>query len=190
MITEADGIIRPGMGTAPAIALYDTKYPHNVGTVVRTASCYGFKQVWFSGKRVMLEVEKTGRLPREERMRGYKDVEIFHGDYFFNAFQGVTPVAIELTPGAEWLDEFVHPENALYVFGPEDGGLPPMVLGLCHRFVRIPTHHCLNLGMAVGTVLYDRHVKRVAQGLEERNELTEDRGFMEPDTMMEEVGVR
>jgi hypothetical protein len=29
----------------------------------------------------------------------------------------------------------------------------------CHRFVRIPTRHCLNLACAVGTVLYDRESK-------------------------------
>jgi tRNA(Leu) C34 or U34 (ribose-2'-O)-methylase TrmL len=29
----------------------------------------------------------------------------------------------------------------------------------CHRFVKIPTKHCLNLANAVATVLYDRHAK-------------------------------
>lgn len=197
-------IIREGVGKPPAIALYDPKYPHNVGGAVRAASCYGIDQVWFSGDRVSLtgkqgeRVRKTSRtlsvkprLPREERMRGYQHVELCHGDYFFDAFaRGVVPVAVELVRGAEALDTFEHPENALYVFGPEDGSLPPSVLGLCHRFVYIPTRHCLNLANAVGTVLYDRHVKRVAAGLEERHELAEERGeWSEPDAMTEEVPV-
>ena len=38
-------------GVAPAIALVNPKYPHNVGAAVRAASCFGIQQVWFSGNR-------------------------------------------------------------------------------------------------------------------------------------------
>jgi hypothetical protein len=58
-----------------------------------------------------------------------------------------------------------HPEDALYVFGPEYGGLPKPVRLLRHRFVVIPTHHCLNLA-AVNVALYDRRLKRTLAGLE------------------------
>jgi tRNA(Leu) C34 or U34 (ribose-2'-O)-methylase TrmL len=61
---------------------------------------------------------------------------------------------------------FEHPGDALYVFGPEDGGLPKAVRLHCHRFVFIPTHHCLNLAAAVNVVLYDRRLKRHLAGLE------------------------
>lgn len=156
-----------------AVGLWNPKYAHNVGGVVRAASCYGVPQVWFSGSRVKDEVEIAERIPREERMRGYNGVSICHSDRFFDEFSGVTPVAIELTPGAENLIEFEHPENALYVFGPEDGSLPRVALGLCHRFVKIPTRHCTNLAAAVYTVLYDRHLKRVWSGLESPYELND-----------------
>jgi hypothetical protein len=36
------------------------------------------------------------RLPREERMRGYRDVEIRHADHFFGAFSDAVPVAREI----------------------------------------------------------------------------------------------
>jgi hypothetical protein len=149
-------------------------------------------QVWFSGERVLLELEENGRIPREERMRGYMHVETYHGNYFFDAFEGtgVTPVAVELTPGSENLIEFEHPEKALYVFGPEDGSLPSVALRHCHRFVKIPTSHCTNLSAAIYTVLYDRHSKRVRAGLETPNDLREERGWEEPDDMLLEVGVR
>ena len=65
------GPIRRGDGIAPAVALVDPKFPHNVGAAVRAASCYGVRQVWFSGDRVQLDGAKRQRLPREERMRGY-----------------------------------------------------------------------------------------------------------------------
>ena len=47
----------------------DPKFPHNVGAAVRAASCYGVRQVWFSGDRERLDGAKRQRLPREERMR-------------------------------------------------------------------------------------------------------------------------
>ena len=184
------GAVRRGDGRAPAVVLVDPKFPHNVGAAVRAASCYGIGQVWFSGDRVQLVGERRFRLPREERMRGYQDVELRHSDQPFDAFDATAvPVAVELRRNAESLIDFVHPERAVYVFGPEDGSLDRAVLGLCHRFVVIPTRHCTNLAAAVYTVLYDRHAKRVRAGLEEANTVV-GRGFNEPDQMAGPVGVR
>jgi len=155
-------------GKAPAIALVDPKYPHNVGAAVRAASCFGIGQVWFSGNRVSLTPHKGYRLPREERMKGYKDVELRQCDKFFDQFEReVTPVAVELRPGAEMLHEFEHPENPLYVFGPEDGSLTKVETRHCHRFLVIPTRHCTNLAAATYLILYDRLVKRHNAGVEE-----------------------
>lgn len=150
-----------------SIALINPKHARNVGAVVRAASCYGADWVLITGDRVALEPHPGYRLPREERMRDYADVDLRRTDRPFDQFdRSVTPVAIELVAGAETLIEFEHPENALYVFGPEDGSLGRSTLGLCHRFVVIPTAHCTNLAAAVYTVLYDRHAKRVRAGLE------------------------
>jgi tRNA C32,U32 (ribose-2'-O)-methylase TrmJ len=46
-----------------------------------------------------------------------------------------------------------------YVFGPEDGSLSGKHLEHCHRFVVIPTRHCVNLSAAVYLILYDRMIK-------------------------------
>jgi tRNA(Leu) C34 or U34 (ribose-2'-O)-methylase TrmL len=152
-------------GRTPAVALIDPKYPHNVGMVVRLASCYGLRQVWFTGERVTLDPARGERLPREERMKGYKDVETIHHEHVFDQFPaGTVPVAVEVRAGSEPLHAFEHPENALYVFGPEDGSIPSALVGHCHRFVVIPTRHCLNLATAVATVLWDRQYKRWLSG--------------------------
>jgi len=155
-------------GRPPAVALIDPKYPHNVGAALRACSCWGFGQLWWTGCRVALDVPHGERLPREERMKGYRSVELTRDDQVFDRFEpgSVTPVAVELRPDAESLVEFEHPTDALYVFGPEDGSLPKSVRLLCHRFVVIPTHHCLNLAAAVNVVLYDRRLKRTLAGLE------------------------
>src|SRR5207247_1378414 len=81
---------------------------------------------------------KGQRLPREERMKGYKEVQMIHYDYFFDRFPAdTTPVAVEVRASAEPLHSFVHPDNALYVFGPEDGSIPKALLSHCHRFLVI-----------------------------------------------------
>lgn len=150
----------PPIGETPAIALIDPKYPHNVGMVVRLASCYGLRQVWFTGDRVSLDAMPGERLPREERMKGYKDVQIVHNERVFERFADAVPVAVEVRAKSEPLHLFEHPENALYVFGPEDGSISKPMLRHCHRFVVIPARHRLNLATAVATVLWDREYKK------------------------------
>ncbi len=147
------------LGRSPAIILIDPKYAHNVGMVVRLASCYGLRQVWFTGERVSLDIAYRRRLPREERMKGYADVEIINYDYPFEQFADAVPVAVEVRKTSEPLHGFEHPPNALYVFGPEDGSVSKPHISHCHRFVVIPTRHALNLATAVATVLWDRQYK-------------------------------
>lgn len=150
----------PKVGVAPAVILINPKYPHNVGTAQRACSCFGIKQLWWTGTRVRMDAEKGQRLPREERMRGYKDVDLIVYDRPIDQFpKGTVPVAIEVRSNSEHLQNFEHPTNAVYVFGPEDGSIPKSIVCLCHRFVIIPTAHCLNLAAAVNVVLYDRMVK-------------------------------
>ena len=152
-----------GIEYAPSIILYNPKYPHNVGAAVRACANFGAKAVLFTGDRVSLEPDKKKgyRLPREERMKDYEKILILNDDYPFNRFtSNIVPVAVEVRENAEPLTYFGHPENAVYVFGPEDGSIPQVMLKHCQRFVVIPSKHCLNLGAAVNVILYDRIAKK------------------------------
>jgi tRNA(Leu) C34 or U34 (ribose-2'-O)-methylase TrmL len=161
-------------GITPAVALINPNFPHNVGAAVRAASCFDVRQVWYTGNRVSMEPPKSadsskkgsGRLPREERMKGFRDVELRQFDYFLDQFPHATPVAVEVRKNSENLITFEHPENPLYIFGPEDGNIPSSILALCHRFVMIPVSHCTNLAAAINLVLYDRRSKLVRDGKE------------------------
>lgn len=160
-----------------AVVLLNPKTPYNVGAVIRACSIFAVPTLRWTGERIG-EAEsrrKAGstahrdRLPREERMKDYSHVD-WRWSPSERCVSGLarsrelTPVAVEVSDSAESLDEFVHPEMALYVFGPEDGSIPKAVRVVCHRFVHIPseTRTPFNLAAAVNIVLYDRYVK--AQG--------------------------
>jgi len=179
--TKMIGKNAPTTGLIPSIVLEDPKYARNVSQIVRLASGYDFKQVFFTGNRVDLEDPsknldgrggnkggKKGkgkaRLPREERMKGYQKVDICHHQRPFDCFKsGVPVIGIELREGAMPLHEFKHPEEAIYVFGPEDGSINRLARH-CHQFVYIPVRHCLNLATAASTILWDRQLQLLQNG--------------------------
>ena len=93
------------IGITPAIGLINPKYTRNIGSTIRIASCYGVKQVWYTGDRIQLDPKE--RLPREERMKGYKDVDFYQYDKFVDLFPaGTTPVAVEVRENSENLFDF------------------------------------------------------------------------------------
>lgn len=152
-----------------AVVLLNPKTPANVGGVLRACSIFGVEELRWTGERVQdgrlpaaPEIAKNKwRLPREERMKAYKHVNWgIEQDAVDNYIdQGLTPVCVEVDPTAELLPHFAHPDNAVYIFGPEDGGVGKGVRHICHRFVTIPSVSCLNLAAAVNVTLYDRLVK-------------------------------
>lgn len=148
------------------VQLIDPKYAHNLGAVVRAISVFGGGRLRWTGGRA--DAGLSRRLPREERLRDYKervDFERSHSDVRpLDQWPSATPVAVEVRDNAEDLVEFEHPMDAVYVFGPEDGSLDRATLTACHRFVTIPTEGCLNLGAAVNVVLYDRFSKTPTKG--------------------------
>ena len=66
--------------------------------------------------------------------------------------------------GGTPLDEFEHPENAVYLLGSEDNGIPPRVLEACGACVALSAERyaSYNVAMAGSIVLYDRLAKRRA----------------------------
>lgn len=184
---ETIDAVRTDMGIAPAIVGVNTKYGHNAASMLRLCSAYDIRQLWLTGDRWADGWDR--RMPREERMKAYGDVQVYRCDDPLRAFgPGVTPVAVEVMASAIPLPLFEHPENPVYVFGPEDGGLPDWARRNCHQHVIIPTDHCLNLATAVATVLYDRKQKRQLAGLEpirpSNATLREHRGFIDSDEVL------
>jgi tRNA(Leu) C34 or U34 (ribose-2'-O)-methylase TrmL len=154
-----------------AVVLMNPKFTHNVGAAIRACSVFDVDALRWTGSRVHEALdEKGGRIPREERMRDYASVEwewhpSSHDVLDDFVVMGLTPVALEVTDNAIDLPFFEHPDEAVYVFGPEDGGLDRGIKTACHRFVTIPSKHCLNLGAAINVTLYARRAQAMARAM-------------------------
>ncbi|MHA2740771.1 RNA methyltransferase [Vibrio harveyi] len=145
------------MTTKPTaiIGLYNPKSPTNVGAVLRAAGCYDAEQVRYNGTRYSRAVKfQTDTQNSQERIQ-LVEME----DLTANVADDVEIVCVELVVGATALPHFTHPDNAIYVFGPEDGSLPQEMVDKAHHVVYVPTHGCMNLAATVNVVLYDRMAK-------------------------------
>ncbi|MDO7640998.1 RNA methyltransferase [Reinekea sp.] len=137
------------------VALTNPKSPTNVGSVLRAAGCFGVDEVLYSGTRYdMAKKFQTDTKDMHNR------IPLTHVEDFFSAPSApLTRVCVDLIEGATALSDFVHPERALYIFGPEDGSLSQAVIDQADAVVYIPTIGCLNLAATVNIVLYDRAAK-------------------------------
>jgi len=71
--------------------------------------------------------------------------------------EGITRVAIEVTPDAVPLHEFTWPKPVAIVFGNEVAGVNERVISHCDAVVKIPMHghkNSMNVATAFGIVLY------------------------------------
>lgn len=136
-----------------AIGLHSPKSAINVGSALRAAGCYGVSLVIATGIRYRRAPTDTQAAYRHMPLIQCTDL---HAAIPFDC----VPVAIELADGALPLPDYVHPERAFYVFGPEDGTLGAPTLSWCRDVVYVPTNYCMNLAATVNVVLYDRMAKQ------------------------------
>lgn len=146
------------------IGLVNPKSPANVGMVMRAAGCYEATTVFYSGVRF----ERAQKFATDTKDAGRKIALVGVENLLDDIPQNATLVAIELIEGAIPLMDFVHPDNAYYIFGPEDGSIKKELLDHCQHVVYIPTIGCMNLAATVHVVLYDRMAKSSRDVIEQR----------------------
>jgi len=135
------------------IGLSNPKRDSNVGGVMRAAHVYGAAGIVIAGLRYKNQ--------RTDTTKAYKHIPVFERDDLMSIVPyGCVPVAIEIHPDARNLINYVHPETAYYIFGPEDGSLGDGIISQCRDVVYVPTKYCMNLASTVNVVLYDRMAKR------------------------------
>lgn len=144
-----------------SIGLIDPKSPSNVGAVMRAAGCYQVNEVRYTGGRY----DRAARFHTDTKNVSLSIPLTGVTDLLGDLPDGASVVCVELVEGATALPLFVHPDNALYVFGPEDGSLDQALVDHADAVVYVPTVGCMNLAATVNVVLYDRLAKSArAQG--------------------------
>lgn len=158
-----DGLEFAGLFPAPGhdmvlIGLLDPKSPTNVGAVMRAAGCYQVDAVRYCGDRfdraARYQTDTKGMLGRIPLVRSDDLLDGLPAD--------MKVVCVELAEGATPLPGFVHPDHAIYLFGPEDGSLPQSLIDRADHVVYVPTTTCMNLAASVNVLLYDRLAKTPA----------------------------
>lgn len=134
------------------VGLYAPSKEANIGGAIRAAGVYGANFVMLQGVRYSRMVTDTQHATRH--------MPLFEVESLIDALPiDCARVAVEIVEGAHPLPAFVHPERALYIFGPEKGSIPDDILAKCKYKVFIPTLDCMNLAATVNVVLYDRMAK-------------------------------
>lgn len=137
------------------IGLSNPKSPTNVGSVLRAAGCFNASEILYTGERYNYAAAfctDTQNLVSSIPLTGVNCL-------IESAPPGAKVVVVELVENACSLPDFEHPQNAFYIFGPEDGSVKQKVVNQADSVVYIPTKGCLNLAATVNIVLYDRLAK-------------------------------
>lgn len=134
------------------IGLFHPQNIINVGGVLRAAGCFGASFVAVSGLKYRQAVSDT--------MKAHQQLPLFSCDNLKDIIPfDCIPVAVDLIEGATPLQDYVHPKNAFYIFGPENGTLGKSITDFCRDKIYIPMNGCINLAACVNVVLYDRMSK-------------------------------
>jgi tRNA(Leu) C34 or U34 (ribose-2'-O)-methylase TrmL len=137
------------------IGLINPKSASNVAVILRAAGCYGAKAIYYTGKRY-----EYARAFNEDTKNVHQSVPTIAVDDLLNAIPAdAKSVVIELVEGAVPLPEFSHPNQAFYIFGPEDGTVSQSIIDAADHVVYVPTNNSMNLAATANVVLYDRMAK-------------------------------
>ncbi len=138
-----------------SIGLSNPKSPTNVGAVMRAAGCFQVDAVFYTGTRY----DRAAKFKTDTKNTRHT-LPLMNVAQLAESIPADTKlVCIELAEGATPLPEYRHPDNACYIFGPEDGTLDQALIDSADAVVYIPTTGCLNLAASVNIVLYDRTAK-------------------------------
>lgn len=138
-----------------SIGLINPKSAVNVASILRACGCFGASSVFYTGERFNHAQKFNADTQKMRRVIPTVGTD----DLLAMKAKGAVSIVVELVEGAIPLPEFEHPENAFYIFGPEDGTVPASVVEQCDQVVYIPTTNSLNLAATANVVLYDRLAK-------------------------------
>ena len=138
-----------------SIGLINPKSPTNVGAVMRAAGCFRVGSVFYTGERYVRAARFSTDTKNASRKIPLTGVTSLLDCLPANAQM----VCVEFVEGAISLPGYRHPDNAFYIFGPEDSTIDQAIIDRADAVVYVPTIGCMNLAASVNVVLYDRMAK-------------------------------
>lgn len=144
-----------------AILILDNiRSAHNVGSIFRTADCFGIKEIYLCGI--------TSPIDHREVQKTALGAEISVPSTYFNstidAIERIkdthTIIALEQTKNSILLTEYIFDKSKKYAFilGNEVEGVDENVLNLCHSVIEIPqigSKHSLNVANTNSIILWE-----------------------------------
>lgn len=142
-----------------SIGLINPKSPDNVSSVMRSAGNFQVDSVFFSGSRYPRALKlNPGSVDMSRKVS--KNIPLSSLTCLIDdAPDDMKIVCVEFVENAISLPEYQHPQNAFYIFGPEDGTMSQDIIDRADDVVYVPTVGCMNLAATVNVVLYDRLAK-------------------------------
>ena len=126
---------------------------------MRAAGNFRVDSVFYTGKRYPRALMRNPDIPDMRRKVG-QAIPLSEVSCLIDvAPANQKLVCVEFAENATALPEFQHPDNAFYIFGPEDGTISQDVIERADAVVYVPTVGCMNLAATVNVVLYDRLTK-------------------------------
>ena len=137
------------------IGIQECKTYTNYGTLYRTANILGASFLFLIGKRFHAQQSDT--------MNSWKHIPTYSYDVFDDFLKNMPVnsrlIGIEMNESAKLLENFTHPERAVYLLGAEDFGLSQEAIDKCDSLICLRGIPSMNVSVAGSIVLYDRVVK-------------------------------
>jgi 23S rRNA (guanosine2251-2'-O)-methyltransferase len=159
------------------LILCNIRSTHNVGSILRSADCFGVSKVIFTGYTPYPRLPNDSRLPHlvnkitagiHKTALGAEDnlkIEIFKdtlGAIAQAKSQGFLVVALEQSLGSIPLPKYKFDRPLAMLLGNEVGGLTRQVLDSCDTIIEIPQYgkkESLNVATAAAIALYALRAK-------------------------------
>ncbi len=139
------------------VGVYHPKTETNIGTLWRSANQLGASGIFTIGARYHKQSSDTLKAWRHIPLRCYETIE---------QFLSVRPydcLLIGIEMGGIALDQWEHPERAIYLLGAEDHGLPEEIQKMCNKVISLRSINTASFNVAVAgsIVMYDRCFRKV-----------------------------
>ncbi len=133
-----------------SIAICRAKNPFNIGAIIRVAHSFLVREIFLIGTEPFYEKAAMG-------MQKYETiVDCPDEDAFLTHVQGRPLIGVERDHAQTTLWEAAMPRDLVFLFGSENDGLPPVLLGACSSVLAIPMYglnHSYPVAIAAGMTL-------------------------------------